>query len=147
MTKHYYIPVLTAALFALSSCGAVKKIPVAKTGVQLLDGTWKLETTNDNDALKGSTIAVYAETADGLITTLQNNVYCVRPTDVIWKDIESNKNGEYSINALSSSCISSLVYKPAKLTLVSSDEIRLSGQTAGCAELQQTWKRVLIVKQ
>jgi hypothetical protein len=133
--------------FVLVSCNVIKNLPAEKKGIESLDGTWKLESTNDNNALMGSTISVYPLTGDGLITTLQNNSYCVRPSEVIWKDIITAENGGFSIHSLTNSCISSLIYKPATLSLITSDEIRLTGQTASGKELEQIWKRVVVNKQ
>lgn len=129
--------------FVLVSCNVIKNLPPEKSEIEKLDGTWKLESTNDDSALMGSTIAVYPATGDGLITTLQNNSYCVRPNEVIWKDITTADKGNFSISSLTNSCMSSLVYKPATLTLVTQDEIKLSGSTSSGSDLTQTWKRVV----
>jgi hypothetical protein len=133
--------------FILVSCNVIKNMPAEKKGIESLDGAWKLEATNDDNALMGTTISVYPLTADGLITTLQNNSYCVRPSEVIWKDITTASHGGFSIHSLTNSCISSLVYKPATLTLLNNDEIKLTGQTASGKELEQIWKRVSVQKE
>ena len=133
--------------FVLVSCNVIKNLPAEKKGIESLDGTWKLESTNDNNALMGSTIYVYPLTGDGLITNLQNNSYCVRPSEIIWKDITTAEKDGFNIHSLTNSCISSLVYKPATLTLINKDEIKLTGQTASGNELEQTWKRVIVNKE
>jgi hypothetical protein len=39
-------------------------------------------------------------------------------------------------------CNGSTVYRPATITVITNDEIRLKGSTVSSAELLQTWKRV-----
>ena len=100
-----------------------------------------MESTNDNNALTGSIVTVYPIAGDGNITTLQNNTYCLRLNDVLWKSISSN-NGNFNISNLVNSCNSAIVYKSAVLTVITTDEIRLSGTTANGSSLIQTWKRI-----
>lgn len=122
-------------------CDVLKGIPTNTTGgVFSLNGNWKMESSNDNNALAGSIVTVYPIAGAGNITTLQNNTYCVRMNDVVWKSITSS-NGNFSVSNLVNSCNSALVYKAASLTVINTDEIRLSGTTAAGAALVQTWKR------
>ncbi|MCW3087323.1 MAG: hypothetical protein JWQ78_709 [Sediminibacterium sp.] len=129
-------------LLLLVSCNIIKSLPTnTSTGIFSLNGNWRMESSSDHNALAGSTISVYPISGDGIIATLQNNSYCVRANDVIWKTITSNNAGTFNISNLVNSCSSSLVYKPAMVTVVTNDEVRLSGTTASGTELMQTWKR------
>ncbi len=134
--------IILPVLLLLAGCSVNKHLPQPKKGIELLSGGWKIEASSDNNALLGSMITVYAESGDGLVSFLQNNSYCIRPNEVIWKDITTINNESFNINSLVNSCKSSLVYKPATLTLTNSDELKLSGTTAAGKELVQNWKRV-----
>lgn len=130
------------SLFILFGCDVLKSIPTNTTGgVFSLNGSWKIESSNDNNALAGTIVTVYPIAGDGNITSLQNNTYCLRVNDVLWKNISSN-NGNFNISNLVNSCSSSMVYKTAVLTVITGNEIRLSGTSANNTSLIQTWKRV-----
>ena len=145
MKKNYSAFTEIFFMFLLfASCSVIKGLPTnTSAGIFSLNGNWKLVSTNDNNSLTGSTIAVYPISGDGIITTLQNNTYCVRASDIIWKTITSNNSGVFTINNLVNSCNTSLNYKPATVTVVNNDEVRLSGTNVSGAQLVQTWKRVV----
>ena len=133
------------SLFLLFGCDVLKGIPTNTTGgVFSLNGSWKMESSNDNNALAGTIVTVYpiAGNGNGNIPILQNNAYCLRVNDVLWKSITAN-NGNFNISNLVNSCSSSIVYKTAVLTVITTDEIRLSGTTSTNASLIQTWKRIV----
>src|SRR5260221_1984180 len=110
-------------LLLLASCSVIKGLPTnTSAGIFSLNGNWKLTATNDNNALTGSSISVYPISGDGIITSLQNNTYCVRTNDVMWKNITSNNSGMFTISNLVNSCTSSLIYKPATVTVITNDE-------------------------
>ena len=130
-------------LFILTGCDVLKGLPTNTTGgVFSLNGNWQMQSSSDNNALVGTTITVYPIAGDGTITTLQNNTYCVRANDVLWKSITAS-NGSFTISNLVNSCNSSIVYKAATLTVITNNEVRLSGATAAGTQLLQTWQRVV----
>ncbi len=130
------------SLFVLIGCDILKSIPTNTTGgVFSLNGSWKIESSSNDNALVGTIVNVYPIAGDGSITSLQNNSYCLRVNDILWKSITSN-NGNFNISNLVNSCNNSVVYKPAVLTIITNNEIRLSGTTANNTSLIQTWKRV-----
>ena len=130
------------SLFLLAGCDVLKSLPTNTTGgVFSLNGSWRMSSSSDNNALEGTTVTVYPIAGEGSITTLQNNAYCARVNDVLWKGISSN-NGSFTLSNLVNSCNSSLVYKAATLTVITTDEVRLSGTTSTNAALIQTWRRV-----
>lgn len=133
---------LTALIMAAckSSRNSSEKLPV---GIDLLGGKWKLVSSSDGNALAGSTITVFPSSTEGIIDTLRNNEYCVRPTDVIWKDITTTTSrNAFSIGSLSNSCVSSMVYKPAMIVLTTDDEIKLTGTNPAGTGMVQTWSRL-----
>ena len=134
--------VASFSLFTLAGCDVLKSIPTNTTGgVFSLNGSWKMESSSDHNALAGTIVTVYPISGSGSITSLQNNTYCVRENDVLWKGITSN-NGNFTITNLVNSCNSTIIYKSATLTVITNDEVRLSGTTSTGTELLQTWKRI-----
>jgi hypothetical protein len=133
------IVVIAAGLF-LAACGLFKRVPHSTFS---LNGNWTMISTSDEEALLGSTITVQPLDADGyaVVSMLNNNAYCVRPNDIIWKDIVSVSAG-FNLNNLCNSCISSLEYRPATIMVLTNDSLRLAGTTRSGKDLVQTWKRV-----
>ncbi len=128
----------------LGGCDVIKKLPTNTTGgVFSLNGNWRMESSNDNNALTGTTVSVYPISGEGIITLLQNNTYCIRTNDVMWKNIVSATNGGFTVNRLSNSCTGSLVYKPSSLSVITNNEVRLNGTTTSGTTLVQTWRRII----
>lgn len=128
----------------LGGCDVIKKLPTNTTGgVFSLNGNWRMESSNDNNALTGTTVSVYPISGEGIITLLQNNTYCIRTNDVMWKNIVSATNGGFTVNSLSNSCTGSLVYKPSSLSVITNNEVRLNGTTTSGTTLVQTWRRII----
>ena len=75
------------------------------------------------------------------VVSLANNQYCLRDGDVIWRSITSTSAGGFSISSLVSSCNGSTIYRDATITVLTNNEIRVTGKTASGAELIQTWTR------
>ena len=130
-------------MLGMSSCDVIKGLPTNTSGgLFSLNGNWRMESSDDNNALAGTSITVYPIAGNGTITIIQNNTYCVRENDVLWKNITSNSNGAFTISNLVNSCSSTLTYKPATITVITNDEVRLSGTRANGTGLVQTWRRV-----
>ena len=137
------IPILFM-LILISGCDVIKKLPTNTTGgVFSLNGNWRMESSTDNNALTGTTVGVYPISGEGIITVIQNNTYCIRTNDVMWKSIVSANNGGFTVSNLSNSCTGSLVYKPATLSVINNEEVRLNGTTTSGNTLVQTWRRVV----
>ena len=131
-------------IFLLGSCDVIKKLPTNTTGgVFSLNGNWRMESSTDNNALTGTTVSVYPISGEGMITLIQNDTYCIRSNDVMWKNIVSANNGGFTVNNLANSCGGSLVYKTASLSVITNDEVRLNGTTNSGNTLVQTWRRVI----
>jgi hypothetical protein len=73
---------------------------------------------------------------------LNNNNYCLRDRDVVWRAIKSGDAGVFAVESLVNACSGATVYKQGTITVLTNDEIRLVTQTASSTELVQTWKRV-----
>lgn len=136
-SKSFVIPLLIFSLLG-AGCSLFKKLQKSTFS---LNGGWEMVTTSDNNALLGSRINVLPESGDAVLTNVKNNTYCVRPTDIIWKDIVSVSSG-FTVNNLCSSCVSSLEYRPAVIGVLTKDSIRVAGVTRAGAALVQTWRRV-----
>lgn len=136
--------ILCAAILTLfTQCDTLKSLPTNTSGgLFSLNGTWQLATTNENRALEGTTIAVVPGVADATVRTLANNTYCLRERDVLWRGIKSGGSGTFTLETLSNACSGTTTYRPASLTVLTADEIRVTGSTVTGSELVQTWRRV-----
>jgi hypothetical protein len=132
---------LTVASLLLISCSTLKKIPTNTTGgIFSLNAYWILSSTTDNNAEIGTIVSVLPGLNSATVTSAANNTYCVRANDTFWKSIKSN-NGGFLISALVNACNGTMVYTDAQITVLTNDQIRISGKTSTGAELTQTWNR------
>ncbi len=74
--------------------------------------------------------------------TLSNNNYCLRERDVLWRNLKAHQGGTFNLEILVNACSSSTVYKPATLTALNNDEIKISSHTVNNTALTQTWQWV-----
>ncbi len=137
---------LGAAIVTLfAQCETLKSIPTNTSGgLFSLNGNWQLATTSDNAALEGTVVQVVPGFAEGTARTLANNTYCAREKDALWRGIKSAGSATFTVETLVSACNGTTLYKPATLTVLTNDEIRIKSSTATSAELIQTWRRVAV---
>ena len=127
----------------LSSCDAIKNLPTNTTGgVFSLNGTWRLTSSTDNNAMAGTTIVVYPVVGNAAVKTVANNTYCVREGDQFWKSVKSNGSGGFTISNLVSACNGTTTFKEGTIAVVSNDQITVTTRTASNSELIQAWERV-----
>ena len=139
--KALVIAVAIVTLF--TQCDTLKNIPTNTSGgLFSLNGNWQLVNTTDNKAMEGTVVQVVPGVADGVAKTLSNNTYCLRERDQAWRNIKSGDAGVFAIDILVNACSGTTLYKPATVTVLTNEEIRIKGSTANSAELIQTWKRV-----
>ena len=138
--------VISAAILfvaVLSGCDTLSKLPTNTTGgLFSLNGNWQLQSSTDANALVGSVVTVFPVLGNGSVKSLENNTYCLRVSDIVWKEIKSAQTGGFSVNNLVSECNSSVVYKTALITVVDNDNVKLTGKTVNDKDLVQLWKRV-----
>ena len=138
--------VISAAILfvaVLSGCDTLSKLPTNTTGgLFSLNGNWQLQSSTDANALVGSVVTVFPVLGNGSVKSLENNTYCLRVSDIAWKEIKSVQTGGFSANNLVSECNSSVVYKTALITIVDNDNVKLTGKTVNDKDLVQLWKRV-----
>jgi hypothetical protein len=131
------------AIMVISSCDTIKNLPTNTTGgLFSLNGTWKLTSTSDNNALVGSTITVYPVVGNAVVKSINNNTYCVRENDPIWKSVKGNGAGGFSISTLVNGCNGTTVYKDGTISIVTADKVTVTSRTSGNTELVQAWDRV-----
>jgi hypothetical protein len=141
--KRYLFALSAAIVTIFAQCDTFKSLPTNTSGgLFSLNGSWQLSSTSDNRALEGTTITVVPGVAEATVRTLANNTYCLRERDVIWQSIKSFEGGTFTADVLVNACSGSTVYRPATITVITNDEIRLKGSTVTSTELLQTWKRV-----
>lgn len=132
-----------AIVTIFTQCDTIKNLPTNTSGgLFSLNGNWQLASSNDNRALEGTVVTVVPGFVDAGVKTISNNTYCVRERDVLWKGIKSLQGGTFSTENLVNACQGAPLYKPATITVLTNDEIRLTGHTAASTELIQTWRRV-----
>ncbi|HEX8461887.1 MAG TPA: hypothetical protein VF623_10670 [Segetibacter sp.] len=131
------------AAFSMTACDTLKSIPTNTTGgLFSLNGTWRLTSTTDANAMVGTTIVVYPVVGNASAKTIQNNTYCFRENDAVWKSVKGNGAGGFSISSLVSACNGTSVYKDATIAVATTDKITVSTRTATNTELVQAWERV-----
>lgn len=141
--KQKLVLLALAIVTIFTQCETLKGIPTNTSGgLFSLNGNWQLTSTSDNRALEGTIVQVVPGVADGTARTLNNNTYCLRERDVVWRSIKSGDSGVFTIDLLVNACNGNSLYKPATITVLTNDEIRIKGSTATSSELIQTWKRV-----
>ena len=134
---------LITVLFLFIGCDELKKLPTNTSGgIFSLNGSWQLTSTNDNNSLSGSVVTVFPGIADGSVKSLSNNNLCLRQNDILWKGVKSTGSGAFSFTNLVDACNSQVVYKAATITVLTNDEIRITGQNNQGKELIQSWKRI-----
>lgn len=137
-----FLVVLLTSIFFIS-CDALKKTSNTTGGVFSLNGQWELTSNTPENTLVGSKVTVAPFINEGKFTALLNNTQCFRENDIKWKNIATNNNGGFLLNNLLSNCnAASLNYQPATITVVSTNEIRLTGRNVNGQDNSQTWKRV-----
>lgn len=139
----YKLTGLFLILFALSSCDAIKKTSNTTGGVFSLNGQWELSSNTPENTLVGSRVTVAPFISEARFTTIANNTQCFRDNDIKWKNIATNNNGGFILNNLLSSCTTgSLNYQPAIITVVNTNEIRLTGRNINGQDNTQIWRRI-----
>ena len=138
--------VIAVAIVTLfTQCDTLKNIPTNTSGgLFSLNGNWQLVTTTDNRAMEGTVVQVVPGVSDAIARTVNNNTYCLRERDQAWRNIKSGEAGVFTIEMLVNACTGSTLYKPATVTVLTNDEIRIKSSTSSSAELIQSWRRVPI---
>lgn len=132
-----------AIVTIFTQCETLKGLPTNTSGGMFsLNGNWQLVSSNDNRALEGTVVSVVPGFKDGTVRTINNNTYCVRERDALWRNITVLQGGAFSFDNLVAACQGTVLYKPATLTVLTNDEVRVTGHNAASGELIQTWKRV-----
>jgi hypothetical protein len=135
---------LSAAIVTIfTQCDTLKNLPTNTSGgLFSLNGNWQLASTTDGNAMQGTVVQIVPGFSEATARTLNNNTYCLRDKDVIWRSLKSSGSGVFTIDNLVSACNGTVLYKPATITVLTNDEITIKGSTATSAELVQTWRRV-----
>jgi hypothetical protein len=132
-----------AIVTLFTQCDTIKNIPTNTSGgLFSLNGNWQLTSSNDNRALEGTVVNVVPGFTDASVRTINNNTYCLRERDVLWRSIKSGDAGVFSVESLVNACNGTTVYKSGTITVLTNDEIRLTTLSSTNTELIQTWRRV-----
>lgn len=132
-----------AILFFFTQCDTLKNIPTNTSGgLFSLNGNWQLSSSSDNGALEGTIVTVTPGLSDASVRTLNNNNYCLRERDIVWRGLKSTQAGVFSLESLVTACNNATLYKAGTLTVLTNDEVRVTTRNALGTELLQTWKRV-----
>lgn len=140
--KRYFLFFCIAIVTIFTQCDTLKNLPTNTSGgLFSLNGSWQLSSSNDNRAMEGTVVSIVPGVADGTVRTLANNTYCARERDVLWKNLKNQQGGAFTLDNLVSACTGNAVYQQATLTVLTNDEVRISGRTSTGTELIQTWRR------
>lgn len=133
-----------AIIIALTSCDAVRQATnTTSTAVFSLNGKWQLTNNNLENTLLNSVVTVTLFSSQAKLTYVSNNTQCYRENDIKWRNIKSDKTGGFDIDNLLSNCSSgALNYQPASVSVVSNDEIRITGKNVTGQDNTQTWTRI-----
>jgi hypothetical protein len=131
-------------LISFASCDAVRQATNTTGGaVFSLNGKWQLNSNIPENTLLNSVVTVTPFISQGTLTTVANNTQCYREKDVRWKTIKTDKTGGYTIeNSISNCATGTLTYVPAAITVVSNNEIKITGKNAAGIDNTETWTRV-----
>lgn len=144
MTKRMVV-VAAAIVTLFTQCDTLKNLPTNTSGgLFSLNGNWQLVTTSDNKAMEGTVVQVLPGIGDGTARSLNNNTYCAREKDALWRGLKSTGSGTFSAEVLVGACDGNVLYKPATITVLTNDEIRITGSSAVSAELIQNWRRATV---
>lgn len=125
------------------SCETIKNLPTNTTGgLFSLNGSWRLTSTTDNNALVGTIITVYPLGGNAMVKAVNYNTYCFRENDEIWKKVKANSAGGFTISTLVNGCNGTSVYRDGTISVVNNDKVTVTSRTAGNSELIQAWERV-----
>jgi hypothetical protein len=135
---------LSAAIVTIfTQCDTLKNLPTNTSGgLFSLNGSWQLTTTTDGNAMQGTVVQVIPGFSDAASKTLNNNTYCLREGDVMWRSVKNTGSGVFTLENLVNACDGNVLYKAATLTVLSNDEITIKGASKTSTEMVQTWKRV-----
>jgi len=138
------MPLLLGAIVMIfTQCDTIKNLPTNTSGgLFSLNGNWQLSSSSDNRSLEGTVVTVVPGFSEATARNINNNNYCIRDRDVVWRAIKPGEAGVFAVESLVNACSGSIVYKPGTITVLTNDEIRLVTQTATNTELIQTWRRV-----
>ena len=143
MNKVLFLVTVLIASTLIFSCNTLKTLQTNTTGgLFSLNGTWRMSSTTDGSSLVGTTIAVYPVIADARVKTLQNNTYCIKENDELWKNVKANGTNGFSLSVLVNGCNGSTVYNAGTVAIVDNNKITITTRTAGNSELIQAWDRV-----
>lgn len=141
--QRYLLFFSIAIVTIFTQCDTLKNLPTNTSGgLFTLNGSWQLATSNDNRAMEGTVVSVVPGVADATVRTLANNTYCARERDVLWRNLKNMQGGSFNLDNLVFACTGNPVYQQAILTVLTNDEIRITGRTNTGSELIQTWKRI-----
>lgn len=141
--------VLTAAILTLfTQCETLNKLPTNTSGgVFSLNGQWQLSSSTDNNNMEGTVVAVVPGFSDANVRTLPAaNAYCVRERDAFWRSVKSDQSGGFVSEVLISACTGSPAYRPATITVLNNNEVRVRTTNLSNAELLQTYRRMAASK-
>jgi hypothetical protein len=144
MNRLLFLITLSILTF-FTQCDTFKNLPTNTSGgLFSLNGNWQLISSSDNRAMEGTIVSVVPGLSDGTARTINNNNYCLRERDIVWRGLKSLQGGNFSLENLVSACDGTVVYKPGSITVIGNDEIKINSRTAIGAELLQTWRRAAI---
>lgn len=92
----------------------------------------------------GTIVQVVPGVNTGTVRNIGNNNYCLRERDAMWRGLNARSGGGFNLELLVGACNGSTTYKPATVTAISNDEIRITSQTTDGKDLTQVYRRTAV---
>lgn len=128
-----------------TQCETLQTLPTNTSGgLFSLNGSWSLSSNSDNSSMVGTIVQVIPGVSTGTVRSIGNNNYCLRERDAMWRGLNARTGGGFNLELLVSACNGNTTYKPATVTSISNDEIRIMSETMDGKELTQVYRRTAV---
>ena len=138
-----FLSVVIVTLF--TQCETLQTLPTNTSGgLFSLNGSWSLSSNSDNSSMVGTVVQVIPGVSTGTVRSIGNNNYCLRERDAMWRGLNARTGGGFNLELLVGACNGNTTYKPATVTSISNDEIRVTSETTDGKELTQVYRRTAV---
>ena len=139
----FFLLVLIVTFF--TQCETLQTLPTNTSGgLFSLNGSWSLSSNSDNSSMVGTIVQVIPGVSTGTVRSIGNNNYCLRERDAMWRGLNARTGGGFNLELLVGACNGNTTYKPATVTSISNDEIRITSETTDGKELTQVYRRTAV---
>jgi len=143
--KRYLLFWMVVVVTLFTQCETLQTLPTNTTGgLFSLNGAWSLSSNTDNSSMVGTVVQVIPGVSSGTVRSIGNNNYCLRERDAMWRGLNARSGGGFNMELLVGACNGNTTYKPATITAISNDEIRIISEGTDGKELTQVYRRTSV---